>query len=849
MHILPQPLIELCLAKSRLHANHVAAIANRRSVHALVSKVQKKQRPTRLHVERCDPSIVGPIQIHKTLSEGTNNVSTELERKLDKLKEIASIEEPELLDIPTYSEDDLASLYQDILSLTAVEQSHEPLKPQRTRVSTNDIVSLLLERFTGESSNSHNDAAQALGTLVEHLSTAINEILDLNEVARDHGSPTTLAQSLVPIKLLTGAEWLNLVYACIDLCKPQPAEKLLDLMNKMNDIPAEIVDESSEVVLRFYANQADVENAENFVKQFCPGLERPIERELLNLAYFKHGKVEAARRHLHALELRGIPAPESSYHRAISALLNPTASNTDLSKPISLARSVAAAWDLFAHMRYVAHPEINTEFYALMITACAGKIKGGSAPEPERALDLFTEATVDRKLQPTADLYNAVILACARSKKYAFEAFRLAKQMLDGNRDASGENAHWLRPTKNTFLALLEATKRLGDLSRARWILAELIREDARRWSEVQSQIRDGELPAEASWSPMLDEKVMNHVFHTYAAYRPPFQRADAPLVEQARNEPEVQESQVSHTDVSAPPSEERRVAPQSRSEVCQEADMLLQRITEDTSHSPDVSPEVYPKFSNVHLDATLLTSYLAVHLSHSSLSHCRQVFEHTWQTYSAQPVAYSFVCALERCANTKAKRDRTKALGWARELWIQWRERESRHTFAPTSNLEARHIERAWAAMIRIFALNDLTSEAMELVETFTRMYPPKDVAEPFAPKEPIDSNRVLLEGLRPLVRFSSITEIGDDTVPPMLTFRDVEVLHHRFVIEEDEKALGRLTYHCRSYQGAIRARKARTLKTQPMSPTPLSTPSILSLPPHGGEANVALLSHTPSL
>lgn len=123
----------------------------------------------------------------------------------------------------------------------------------------------------------------------------------------------------------------------------------------------------------------------------------------------------------------------------------------------------------------------------------------------------------------------------------------------------------------------------------------------------------------------------------------------------------------------------------------------------------------------------------------------------------------------------------------------------------------------------------NDLTAEALSLVEKFTELYPPNEIAKPFAPKDPADSNRVLLEGPRPLVRLSSVIEIGDDTVPPMLTFRDVEVLHHRFVVEEDEKALAKLTYHVRSYQGAIRSRKASTLKSLPVLPAALMEPESL--------------------
>ena len=47
--------------------------------------------------------------------------------------------------------------------------------------------------------------------------------------------------------------------------------------------------------------------------------------------------------------------------------------------------------------------------------------------------------TVDHRLPPSLGVYNAIILACARSgsKTYVNEAFRLAKQMLgDSHRTA-----------------------------------------------------------------------------------------------------------------------------------------------------------------------------------------------------------------------------------------------------------------------------------------------------------------------------------------------------------------------------------------------------------------------------
>ena len=83
-------------------------------------------------------------------------------------------------------------------------------------------------------------------------------------------------------------------------------------------------------------------------------------------------------------------------------------------------------------MQYVADPNLDVFPYVTMICACASRVL---IPQPECALNLFTEMTVDHGIPPTMDVYNAAIFACACSsnKLYVSEAFRLAKEIIDGN--------------------------------------------------------------------------------------------------------------------------------------------------------------------------------------------------------------------------------------------------------------------------------------------------------------------------------------------------------------------------------------------------------------------------------
>ncbi|PPQ77260.1 hypothetical protein CVT24_009903, partial [Panaeolus cyanescens] len=220
-------------------------------------------------------------------------------------------------------------------------------------------------------------------------------------------------------------------------------------------------------------------------------------RHHLSSDYFVQYSQRTSLALLHRYEDKNTPAPMKTYTSAITSLF---------SRPLSTSR--AHAWDLFSHMRPVAHPEPDTLLYTLMIRACANPVSTKYPSEPERALDLWTEMTVDHKLVPTTGSYNAIILACAKSgtKTYVNEAFRLARQMLDSHRDAKGISPY--RPDRSTFRALLEGTKRIGDLGRTGWILAEMVK------------LTNQSLEQEAVYGPqepLIDVDIMTHVFHAYA--------------------------------------------------------------------------------------------------------------------------------------------------------------------------------------------------------------------------------------------------------------------------------------------------------------------------------------------
>ena len=376
------------------------------------------------------------------------------------------------------------------------------------------------------------------------------------------------------------------------------------------------------------------------------------------------------------------------------------------SRPTSVAR--AQAWDIFSHMRYVAHPIPDVLLYTLMIRACASPFNPRYPSEPEKALDLWTEMTQDQRMTPTVGSYNAIILACAKSgmKSFINEALRLARQMLDSSRDAHGYPA--FRPDIKTFCALLEGVKRIGDLGRARWILVELVKGQRLETKE--------EVDTEDTKQIEINEEVMMHMFHAYAAYSPPFRRSATTLLEE-QSKPEQQQQQ----QLSQPPSTTieaddhpsfAHIPPQSRQEVIREVKFLFERILEDRkTANPSATPSLPfsdQKFKNVEITTRLIGSYISVFYMHASLEVSQEIF---WKIFEEHGVVRSlrvYVEALERCGNTKRRFEKDVSLKFADKLWITWSEEEQASKIQTHDKklYDSRLIERAYAAMIRVLAL-----------------------------------------------------------------------------------------------------------------------------------------------
>jgi hypothetical protein len=65
-----------------------------------------------------------------------------------------------------------------------------------------------------------------------------------------------------------------------------------------------------------------------------------------------------------------------------------------------------------------------------------------------------------------------------------------------------------------------------------------------------------------------------------------------------------------------------------------------------------------------------------------------------------------------------------------------------------------------------------------------------------------------------------TTTVEVPDDAVPPLLTFRDLEVLHHRLVAFEMHKEVGYLKWVAKSYEWMLRVRRDEAFRAKPVKP-----------------------------
>ncbi|TFK36519.1 hypothetical protein BDQ12DRAFT_686552 [Crucibulum laeve] len=772
-----------------------------------------------------------PLRRHRSLTvrsgSGLSSAASELQRRIEALSTVVIAEE-NTADASLYTEEELLTFYEGVLDFTAPEEQNADTEAPKLAQAERDISlingvdrrlmdpELLANARSTQSftSEEYNEAdvdlmqpyrrvlkrAHEIVTRVEAVRNSMDKTADLETLIQEQ--PSSSKKPFLAVGVLSPLECEALVRVCIQARDTVAAELALELMKRTGTPVPEVAITD---LLEMYCESANVTAVESLLQKYLSGPPTEPQRHLHIKTHLRASPPSSlpttALSVLHSYEDSGTPAPLKTYTTLIASLF---------STPSTTAR--AHAWDLFYHMRYAAHPDPDVILYTQMIRACASPISVRFSSEPERALDLWTEMTVDHRIVPTRGAYNAVILACARSgeKQYVNEAFRLARQMLDSHRDARGKAAY--RPDRGTFCALLEGAKRIGDLGRVRWILAEMIRGG-----------EDG---------LSVDENVMVHVFHAYASYRPPFERSMAKLIKEEGKEagaakPGPQSPAVQPESAMQMGSSENRVAvdtpnptlthlpPQTHQEVINEVKFLFKRILDDTGYAKpsDDLPLPSNTFNQVAITNYLVSAFLSVYYRHSSLQNARGLFWSLYEDLKLERNAHAYVQALETCANAR-RVDRETAMKFAEEVWVKWSVLEE-NGMDGRRKLDARMIERANLAMIKTLSLRNEVERAMDHVRAFAARYPPNDIRTP-TPKPALRASKTALTGARPLVRMTS-TEVPDDKVPPLLTFPDLEVLHHRLVVYEKTKDIGYIKWLTSTYEWVLRMRRNEAMKARP--------------------------------
>lgn len=419
--------------------------------------------------------------------------------------------------------------------------------------------------------------------------------------------------------------------------------------------------------------------------------------------------------------------PEPTYH----AVIRPLVHSREPSRR-------AAGWNLFGHMRLVAHGAPSLALYADMLRACAHP----THPEPERALDLWTEMTVDRAILPDVHAFDACMLACARVGRFYPEALRLLRQLLDLYQTTPAGTPQKLQytPTRETFEALLDGARRNGDLARARWLLTELIRfanhpglaDDGREvgptahtlafvletYGSASAKISNrmlrlapsGEDAAGAAGpeaetaveaapedTETLDHEQMTDKMRALGfADADAVQSGDGVVVEgtlatqlATSDDPSSSSSFERGPDVEGradgpaqpPPNVATAPLPQSSAEILHEAGLLFRHALHDGAlyEAGGRAPSGgLPPLRFVKPSAQLVNGYLAVHYRHDSLAGSIAAFKTVFDEAGLRPSAHSWRFFLERLGRAEPH-ERELAANEAFALFKQWEELEGR--------------------------------------------------------------------------------------------------------------------------------------------------------------------------
>ncbi|GAC97160.1 hypothetical protein PHSY_004745 [Pseudozyma hubeiensis SY62] len=621
-------------------------------------------------------------------------------------------------------------------------------------------------------------------------------------------SSSSTAASL-PLGVATIEEWTALAVASARADDTATLSRTMSLMHAAGYHPAPL--SLYNHVMDVFASKGQVDMCQEWLSKMSEVGLVPDDHTYHSLAkaYVNTCQFMPAIQLLNSLESNGTPASMATYTLVIDRLLDPIVLPQTGAKQ-ERPELQALAWNVFYHMRLHAHPIPDAPLYTLMIRACArgvpqpqdvddpsstytGLDLNSRSPsstssvdatsrtsDAERALDLFREMTTRYSVRPNAEVYNALILACARRKDFYLEAFRLLREMVEleterSNVDLRKNGMLRFAPDRYTFNALLQGCARNRDLARARWVLAEMIRTTLPLFdAEVREGLGREERVELLSKRP--NEETMCHVFHTYAAYTPPIKRDQMGMQGQTKgstpdnadsengaNTAELvsraEETSLSPTaemeDDSTTPEEAAHIfsslVPQTSSDLVSETRSLFARILADQPASSSTEGPL----GSVAFGVRLVNSYftvLAAHLPpnqrasvlHSALvgradgsSSAEGTFEHAlFDKLGLEANEHSYRIVLESLSDADSQQVKLVDDVWTRfRNFLSSQASRAESTALTTVSQHTRYAEpidaaqltKCWSAYIHYHAKHaDGLDKAMLVLREFVSLYPP---------------------------------------------------------------------------------------------------------------------------
>ena len=713
----------------------------------------------------------------------------------------------------------------------------EPVEEEAAPVITNELERIPDKDTTGVLLFHGAEARdQLLGRITE-----MSRLLDVQSLERS-GQPIAM-----PLGIATKQEWEALAVAFAHAGDEAGVQRTLEAMGQMGHLSSQT--EVMNAAMDVYAGRGEVEKCQAALSWMSSKgvLSNDYTHHCLVKSFLCSSRLDQAVDLLHQLEKKQ-PASLQTYTLVVEHLLQQTSSPALQSK----------AWSLFYQMRLTAHPVPDAPLYAQMITACALGVQQPNATlwkpkdplmastnkkptkrtstqaDSERALDLFREMTIRYNLRPTPEVYGAVILACAKRKDMYEKAIELFQSMvaLERNRlQDGGAKASSFAPNRETYNALLQGCAKNGDLLRARWILAEMLRTASLKWDELMGKQERGETLHEVELRDIEatrpDEQTLSLVFFTYAscslaAKTTPrvMTKAGDDQVRQSVGESSTGEAREVAVEERVERNEEGTLTqqvPSTSKAVLREAVSLMERIKTDVESGSGL-------FSSIQPTPRLLNGFLAVLSRHCSERDRVERIHDAWlgrpgeeaslfAQLNVEANGYTCEIVLDACSKISS---RTDTLAFASEVWKLWLDMGGNgHLYrsdgreAKQRGLDSLTISRAWSAMMKTAAKSGELDRAMALLHEFSTLYPP--LVSATAPPD-----RASTSLLSP-VRGKDITRLQQTTgaPAPLLRFQQVEVLHKRLVESEGRKKdIAFMSWLIRSYEASTRPRIPEALR-----------------------------------